>query len=286
MNEELSLDEIGHWTEIKLEIIKKYAKAYSKILSSKSPIKKYVYIDAFAGAGVHKLKVTGKLVPGSPQIALNIEPPFNEYYFIDLDGQKIQNLKKISEDRNNVFVYEGDCNEILLDKVFPRVRYEDYHRGLCLLDPYGLHLDWNVIKKAGEMRSIEIFLNFPAHDINRNVLWTNLKNLKPTQIRRMNLFWGDDSWIKIIYREEENLFKETEQKKIAKLKSLLPEYKSRLVNIAGFKFVPEPIPMLNTKGGLLYYLYFASPNQTGARITNDIFNKYKNTNIEQWLEPK
>jgi glucose-6-phosphate 1-dehydrogenase len=37
------------------------------------------------------------------------------------------------------------------NKVFPRVRYEDYRRALCFLDPYGLH-KWAVIE-AGEMHS-------------------------------------------------------------------------------------------------------------------------------------
>ncbi|MFC1553435.1 hypothetical protein ACFL7D_02265 [candidate division KSB1 bacterium] len=31
---EISLDEIGKWSEVKLEIIKKYAEAYTKILST------------------------------------------------------------------------------------------------------------------------------------------------------------------------------------------------------------------------------------------------------------
>ena len=42
-----------------------------------------------------------------------------------------------------------------------------------MLDPYGLHLDWEVIETAGKMRSIEIFLNFPIMDMNRNALWRN-----------------------------------------------------------------------------------------------------------------
>jgi hypothetical protein len=29
------------------------------------------------------------------------------------------------------------------------VRFESYRRGLCILDPYGLHLDWTVTHTAG-----------------------------------------------------------------------------------------------------------------------------------------
>ena len=51
-------DEIGYWSEIKLDIIKDYAAAYSRILSSqKKPNFYHIYIDAFAGA-VHVYDVT------------------------------------------------------------------------------------------------------------------------------------------------------------------------------------------------------------------------------------
>jgi three-Cys-motif partner protein len=62
-------DEIGYWSEIKLEIVRDYASAYSRILNSKNL--PHVYIDAFAGAGQHISKNTGEFVPGSPLNALN-----------------------------------------------------------------------------------------------------------------------------------------------------------------------------------------------------------------------
>jgi hypothetical protein len=48
--DEKLVDEIGPWSEIKLEVIRKYAKAYSTILSSQKSFY-HVYIDAFAGLG-------------------------------------------------------------------------------------------------------------------------------------------------------------------------------------------------------------------------------------------
>jgi three-Cys-motif partner protein len=48
------ISEIGCWSEVKLDIIREYAAAYSKILASQSsPRLKHVYVDAFAGSGVH-----------------------------------------------------------------------------------------------------------------------------------------------------------------------------------------------------------------------------------------
>ncbi len=42
----MQIDEVGNWSEIKLEIIQKYAVAYSTILSKKKNLH-HVYIDAF-----------------------------------------------------------------------------------------------------------------------------------------------------------------------------------------------------------------------------------------------
>lgn len=197
---EKPFDEIGYWSEIKLDIIKQYAAAYSTILSGqKKPSLYHVYIDGFAGSGVHRSKSSGEFVPGSPTNALLVEPPFREYHFIDLNEQKVAALEKLAKERKEVHIYHGDCNRVLLDIVLPQVKWEAYRRALCILDPYGLHLDWKGIAEAGHMRSVDIFLNFPVADINRNVLWRNRRGVTAEQMRRMNAFWGDESWNQIAY---------------------------------------------------------------------------------------
>jgi three-Cys-motif partner protein len=59
----LKFDEIGYWSEMKLDIIRDYASEYSKILTAQNKPKLYhVYIDAFAGAGKHISRKTGDFV--------------------------------------------------------------------------------------------------------------------------------------------------------------------------------------------------------------------------------
>ena len=96
---EVQYDEIGYWSEIKLDIVREYAQAYSTVLTKRKEIRKHLYIDAFAGAGVHISKQTGEFVLGSPLNALNVRPPFTEYHFIDLDGDKAANLQKLTARR-------------------------------------------------------------------------------------------------------------------------------------------------------------------------------------------
>lgn len=269
----VKFDEIGYWSEIKLDIIRDYATEYSKIMSRQTFIKGYYYIDGFAGAGLHISRRTKEFIPGSPTNALNIEPAFSGYHFIDLDGKKIEVLRKISAESENVKVYEGNCNEILLNKVLPPIRYDKYKRALCLLDPYGLDLDWKVIYTAGQSNAIEIFLNFPVMDMNRNVLWFNPEKVAKAQIERMNAYWGDDSWKQVAYRQTRGLFDTIKEK--TSNEAVAEAFRNRLKEIAGFKYVQEPIPMRNMKGATVYYLFFASQNKTGDKIVNYIFDKYK-----------
>lgn len=268
---EVELDSIGPWSEIKLEIVQQYAEAYSKILA-KQPGFHHVYIDAFAGAGDHVSRRTGAIVEGSPRRALDIEPPFKQYHFIDIKLRKVEYLGKIAGERTDVHLYHGDCNEVLLEKVFPTIEYVKRMRALCLVDPYGLHLDWKVLADAAKRRAIEIFLNFPIMDMQRNVLIQDLSKVDPVQAKRLTRFWGDESWRTAAYGKQKDLFGYQHKNEPEDLASA---FRERLREIAGFRFVPEPIPMRSTTGSTLYYLFFASHNATGARIASYILKKHK-----------
>ncbi|MGA3282987.1 MAG: three-Cys-motif partner protein TcmP [Verrucomicrobiota bacterium] len=267
------LDTVGYWTEIKLQILQEYANAYAQILKKQRSIKHVAYIDGFAGAGAHISKESGKLIEGSPARVLSIQPRFTHYHFVEMNPARVERLRGIGEQKD-VTVYPGDCNEVLLQKVFPQCRYEDYRRALCLLDPYELNPNWEVVKTAGEMRSIEIFLNFMIMDANMNVLWKNPDSIPPDQALRMTRFWGDDSWRTSAYQSEAGLFGPIEEK--VSNESVVAAYRKRLKEVAGFKYVPEPLPMRNSRGATIYYLLFASHNSTGNKIAEYIFNKYRN----------
>jgi three-Cys-motif partner protein len=273
----LKFDEIGYWSEVKIKIIEKYATAYSTIMAAQTSAKlDYRYIDAFAGAGQHLRKKSGETIPGSPLTVLAIRPPFQRYYFIDLEEKKVSNLRNIIGPRDDVEIMEGDCNKVLLEKVFPQLRYEDYRRGLCLLDPYGLHLNWEVIAKAAEMETVEMFLNFPVMDMNMNVLWTNPDGVDPEDIRRMNSFWGDETWRNAAYASspQQNLFGAPDIEKTQN-DVIAEAFRKRLQTNAKFKYVSAPLPMRNSSNSIVYYLFFASFNKAGAGIAGEIFNSYR-----------
>jgi three-Cys-motif partner protein len=269
------IDEIGPWSEVKLDIVRRYATEYSKILShQKDPSLFHVYIDAFAGAGYHLSEKSGQMVLGSPLNALFVQPPFREFHLIDLDGDRIEGLRGAIGDRKDVHLYHGDCNVVLIEKVFPQVRFKDYRRGLCLLDPYKLTLRWDVIQEAGQSGSLDVFLNFPIHDINRTVLWHNREEVSASNVARMNTYWGDESWREIAYEKSDpDLFGNVDFEKVSNEK-FADAFRRRLRAVAGFKRVPKPLAMRNSKGATVYYLFFASQKDRAEGIVTYIFEKF------------
>jgi three-Cys-motif partner protein len=274
----IRFDEIGAWSEVKLEILRKYASAYSRILASqRSPSLEHYYIDGFSGAGLHLSKKTGQVIEGSPTIALHIDPPFRRFFFVDLDGDKVQFLHEQVGIRPDVEILRGDSNSVLLQQVFPQVAWEQYRRALCLLDPYGLQLDWEVIREAGQRKTIDLFLNFPVMDMNRNALWREPEKAWPELAQRMTRFWGDGSWRDAIYQRSRQLglFGDDEAWIKATNEEVAEAFRQRLKQVAGFPHVPRPLPMKNSKNAVVYYLFFASQKPAGEDIVEDLFDKYR-----------
>lgn len=271
MSSELRIDEIGYWSEVKLSILEEYASPYNLILRSKNfhPI----YIDAFAGAGHHKAKDSDRLIEGSPTRAMSVEPPFESLHFIDSDIERVKRLKQLASDRRNVTVHHGDCNDVLVSKIFPTISYANRQRALCILDPYGLHLNWEIMRLAGESKVIEIFLNFPVMDMNMNVFWHDYQGVSPTQQERMTKFWGDDSWKEAAYETVPGLFGDMFERTSNDI--VAEAFRKRLKTVARFEYVPAPMPMRNSKGATVYYLFFAAQKAPADKIVRDIFRKYE-----------
>lgn len=269
-------DEIGIWSEVKLAIIKEYAAAYATILEAQRRDRisslKWLYIDAYAGPGLHLSKTTGKVVDGSPLIALKTNPPFAEYHFIDADPRRAEQLRDLSGDREDVFIYSEDCNAVLLRDVFPRARYKDYRRALLLLDPYNINLTWEVVETAGKMGSVDVFLTFMIMDINRNALRKNQDKAIQSKVDQLTRLWGDETWKEAAYDSSYNLFGDPEKVPNERFEAA---WRERLQKKAGFKFVSKPMPMKTKTKSVIYYLYFASQKPVAAGIVDSIFDKYR-----------
>jgi three-Cys-motif partner protein len=103
----------GDWTEQKLERLQKYLKAYTTIFTKNERAQSLIpiYVDAFAGTGYRTspLQLTKSLklfeeftepevdnfLKGSARLALEVEPSFQKYIFIEQNTARVEELQKL-----------------------------------------------------------------------------------------------------------------------------------------------------------------------------------------------
>ena len=110
-----------------------------------------------------------------------------------------------------------------------------------------------------------------------NVLWKDPGKVDSQQAARMTAFWGDESWRLSAYDTTRNLFGMEEK---TDNDAMAEAFRQRLNRVAGFSYVPEPIPMRNSNGATIYYLFFASQKPAAEHIIKGIFSKYRDKGIK------
>lgn len=211
--------------------------------------------------------------------ALNVPNKFTEYHFIDIEQSKIDKLRELTAERpkkESIQFYVGDANQVLRKNIIPKFPYSSFKKALCILDPYGVDIEWATIASLAPVKTMDVFINFPLMDINRNAALKKLETADPQQGARLTKIWGDESWKELIYVEQGGLFNAPVLiKKIRGNEILKQGFRERLKHKAGFSCVPEPILMRNKTGGSLYFLFFASQKQVAQNIAQHIFENYR-----------
>ena len=100
-------------------------------------------------------------------------PPFDGFYFIDMDPTKRPTCKSCARGTETLKFTRGIPTRIWRRGFCRRSNFANFNRALCLLDPYGLQIDWEVLRLAGQSKAVDMFLNFPVMDMNRNAIWRN-----------------------------------------------------------------------------------------------------------------
>jgi three-Cys-motif partner protein len=92
----------------------------------------------------------------------------------------------------------------------------------------------------------------------------------------MDAFWGGATWREAAYSTQGNLFGLEEKQGNDQIAHA---FRERLESAAGFRHVLEPLPMRNSRGAIVYYLFFASQKPVAEKIVRDIFAKYRNRGL-------
>ncbi|MCC8432877.1 three-Cys-motif partner protein TcmP [Reyranella aquatilis] len=260
---------MGRWSERKIEIVTKYARAYALALKNQ-PFKRF-YIDGFTGGGVALRKGSQDQVVTTARRILEIEPAFDGYHLVDFDVDKAAAMRLACVDRVQAVAYCGDANEIL-PPILESIRRSESKRALCFLDPYKILLSWKVLELAGRMGTIEGFINFPTLDIQRNVLRKDPSKIPPPGAARLTDMWGDDSWRQVAYAPQATLFGDVEEKQ--SIDALLAAFATRLKNVARFQHVSSPLVMRNNEGAIVYHLLFVTQQPLALKIANGVLKPY------------
>lgn len=277
---------VGPWAAAKLDALDSYLKFYCTALH-KQPFTR-VYIDAFAGATVAKVRdsatandsisifgddkdheARSQFILGSPIRAMNTPHGFHQYYFFDLDETRADSLREVTIGREGVSVQVGDCNP-LIKELIPSLKKKNV-RGVAFLDPYGAHLEWSTIEALASTGTMEVVINFPlAMAINR--LITKSGNVPENWSKQLNKCFGTDKWREIAYSHETDLLGDEITTKEGNVsKRLLDFYMRGLKDL--FPYVATPRLILNTRKAPLYYLIWAGPNKLGLKGADHILRQ-------------
>lgn len=290
----------GPWTEIKLEAFEKYVEAYLTIMN-KNRDKfgwKLVYFDGFAGSGTRDqekenpselLKVLFKegfdkedmsLYKGAAERVLSIKQRgFDDYYFIDSNKAASDKLKEKLKDFESpdrkMFFINNDANKAISNFADELDKHRNY-ASLVLLDPFGMQLDWDSIKKLARPHT-DLWILIPTGVIVNRLLdrkgelmfENKLKSFFGLSLEQIKEYFYQISNEQTLFGEEEKIIKV--QKPIEKIAEL---YIERLKEIFS-EVSDKPLVMYNSCKTPIFHFVFASNNNTAKRIAQDIVGVIK-----------
>jgi len=277
----------GDWTEEKLTILREYLHAYNTALKNK-PFTR-TYVDAFAGTGyrvqkqrefgvpnlfaeVHDADTQG-LLKGSAKLALEVEPPFDRFVFVETDGDKVAELKRLKAEHpdkaGQIQIIRADANAFLqeyCDKQDWRGR-----RAVVFLDPFATEVTWNTVEAIARTRAIDVWILFPLMALNRLLANDPKKSFK----KRLDAIFGTGEWFQRFYHTSRlpDVFGQSVEKiqKACDFRSIGGFYQERLrsvfAGVAGKSRVWN-----NSRHSPLFQLFFAAGNPKGAPIAVRIAN--------------
>lgn len=245
---------VGEWSRDKHHFLLRYLDAFTTAMKDKGWAGLH-YVDLFAGAGIERLQVSGRLEWGSPLIAAQTPVPFTNLHLCDNDERKYEALcTRMSRYRTDTQILHGDANE----KVHEVVKaIPEKCLSLAFLDPYGLHLHYETLKALARKR-MDLIIFFPDRlDALRN--WQFYKD-------------NQDSNLDLVLGHGSEWRSQLEKYPIDKRAQVLRDLYVERIKILGYKeFEYERIYM--KQGNPLYQLIFCSQHKVAARIWRGVAKK-------------
>ncbi len=170
----LIVSEVGRWAVDKYKLVALYDRLFSTGMKKKWPTR--VYIDLYSGPGLVRVRGSGRLLAGSPLLALDLPDPFDRYIFCDSNPNLIAALqtrvRRYSPDAEAKASFMcGDCNDNIeeicaeIPKPSPGCRVLTF----CFVDPFDISIKFSTIKRLASY-FVDFLILLALHaDANRNL---------------------------------------------------------------------------------------------------------------------
>ncbi len=292
----------GTWTSEKLEQLGKYLSAYTKVFKNQSSARHPlypIYIDAFAGSGLIKVRSkknpsvplfpefaeesVERFIDGSTKVALSIDPPFSKYIFVEKHRARANELKALRErypDKDkSIVVRNQDANTYLLQISDPK--YWKHNRAVLFLDPYGMQVKWSTLEAIASTKAIDVWYLFPL-GVGINRLLANDGQIPEYNQLKLDEVFGTKVWREAFYTKSNQMsLLEGGQvvEKKANLDSIEAFFVERLKTIFP-RVAQNPLRLYNSKENAIFSFCFASANEgkggeIALRIASHLLKKNK-----------
>lgn len=222
------------------------------------------YVDILCGPGKNRIRENNEVVLGSPLIALQTRFPFTHYFFSDLEESNTSALTSrctASPYNDRVTIRTGDCNTLVEEVVEVIGRVGRSSLNLAFLDPQGLELRWETVRKLASLQRMDLIINYP-----QNALVRNMKQAAhAAEDTAVDRFFGGREW-RTVYLNWEN------GPHVGGIhRHMIDFYKHKLQSL-GYKDVrnsdeftnDEPLMRNVERNAPLYRLLFASKHALGV----------------------
>lgn len=255
------------WTAEKLQVLQNYLAFYCSAL--KHQRFQLAYIDAFAGTGRCRIKTGAdrhRLIDGSAKIALDRDPGFDAYRFIERKRAHQIELEALIASHPNgprARIAKGTC-QAMLPEILDSFDWAQW-RGVMFLDPFGLQVTWQMLEHIESTKALDVFFLVSLSGLFRQAAISESR-IDEGKANRLTAFLGTDGWRDALYtREQMDLFLGPQRTRDPGWEDILAFTTARLRTL--FAHVEEPGLMSMQNGTPLFALYFAVSNPSKAALS-------------------